>query len=223
MLLILASSLNSNTATIAEVYGDGIKSISTLLKELYISANVQTYDESYFLKYYDSNGLVYAAFSSLKSGNAIFSSTWADTQGNMVSQTFVLNSSSPLFRSAIYVAGGSSLTYENGDNTVATSTVKITMCKHQYSEQPPSPGHYDTGTDESALINNLNFISQEQIGKIYYIQSYYHNASQSYDTTATPTIETSISYKQNIFNSFFNKIIVKVNKYVKRKKTKISL
>jgi len=52
---------------------------------------------------------------------------------------------------------------------------------------------YDEGTDEAALLNNLEHPEQEQIGKIYYIQSYMNAGSQY--SEGTPTIQESIPYK----------------------------
>ena len=37
--------------------------------------------------------------------------------------------------------------------------------------QPQNEWEYDEGTDEAALLHNLEHPEQEQIGKIYYIQS----------------------------------------------------
>ena len=53
-------------------------------------------------------------------------------------------------------------------------------------------GGYSSGTTEEDLINNLNYISEEIVGKIYYIQAYYHNSSQY--TEGTPSIETGMPY-----------------------------
>jgi hypothetical protein len=58
--------------------------------------------------------------------------------------------------------------------------------------QPQNEWEYDEGTDEAALLHNLEHPEQEQIGKIYYIQSYM-NAGTKY-AEGTPTIQESIPY-----------------------------
>jgi hypothetical protein len=52
---------------------------------------------------------------------------------------------------------------------------------------------YDEGNDEAALLNNIKHPEHEQLGKIYYIQSYM-NAGTKYKE-GTPTIQQNIPYK----------------------------
>ena len=52
---------------------------------------------------------------------------------------------------------------------------------------------YDEGTDEAALLNNIQHPELETIGKIYYIQSYMNAGSQY--SEGTPTIQQNIPYK----------------------------
>jgi hypothetical protein len=56
-----------------------------------------------------------------------------------------------------------------------------------------SDWQYDEGTDEVALLNNLKHPELEQIGKIYYIQSYMNAGTEQ--TEGTPTIQQNIPYK----------------------------
>ena len=55
-----------------------------------------------------------------------------------------------------------------------------------------SDWQYDEGTDEAALLNNIKHPEYEQIGKIYYIQSYM-NAGNLY-TEDTPIIQQDVPY-----------------------------
>ena len=58
----------------------------------------------------------------------------------------------------------------------------------------PTPSwEYDEGTDESALLNNIQHCDQETIGKIYYIQSYMNGGTKH--TEGTPTIQQNVPYK----------------------------
>jgi len=52
--------------------------------------------------------------------------------------------------------------------------------------------NYDTGTTEAALLNNLKKVEAETLGKIYYLQAYYHNSSQY--TEGTPVVSQDMPY-----------------------------
>jgi hypothetical protein len=54
---------------------------------------------------------------------------------------------------------------------------------------------YDEGTDEAALLNNIKHPEYEQIGKIYYIQSYMNAGAQTQYSEGATTVRRNVPYK----------------------------
>jgi guanylate kinase len=92
--------------------------------------------------------------------------------------------------------GGTKCFYVNTDGSCSSTNVN-----YYYGGVAPvirlsagnSDWQYDDGNDEKALLNNIKHPEHEQLGKIYYIQSYM-NAGTIY-TPSDPIIQQNIPYK----------------------------
>ena len=69
---------------------------------------------------------------------------------------------------------------------------ELSYIVHDRSSGGGGGGSYSEGNTEADLINNLNYLEDETIGKIYYIQAYYHNSSQYKE--GTPVISQNMPY-----------------------------
>jgi hypothetical protein len=74
-----------------------------------------------------------------------------------------------------------------GDGSTKYSNLPYLIKRNK--EDPTPPWEYDTGTDEAALLHNIEHCDQETIGKIYYIQSYMFYGGYSY------SIQQDVPYK----------------------------